>query len=96
MNVCHAYFDRHLIDDSYASRKGKGVYAAVEQAKTYTYQHHFYLKLDVRKFFDSIHHDVLKNQLRRFCFATKNCCLFLTKLLILMPQRLNAVCQSEI
>jgi RNA-directed DNA polymerase len=63
MNVCHAYFDKKLIHDCYASRKGKGTYAALERAKDYTRKYSWYLKLDVRKFFASIHHDVLKGQL---------------------------------
>ncbi|MBL7791237.1 MAG: hypothetical protein JNK77_02850 [Saprospiraceae bacterium] len=65
MNVCHKYFERMQIFDSYASRKGKGVHAALNRAKVFTKSYNWFLKLDVRKFFDSIHHEVLKNQLRR-------------------------------
>ncbi len=65
MNICHPYFEKQLIFDSYASRKGKGTYAAIERAQYYAYQNRFFLKLDVRKFFDSIQHDVLKAQLAR-------------------------------
>ncbi len=65
MNVCHPFFERSQIFDSYASRKGKGTYAAIERAKVYTKQHDWFLKLDVRKFFDSISHEVLTNQLIR-------------------------------
>jgi RNA-directed DNA polymerase len=65
MNVCHPYFERTLIFDSYASRKGKGTYAAIDRAKAYSNQYSFFLKLDVKKFFDSIHHAVLKVQLSR-------------------------------
>ena len=65
MNVCHDFFERKQIFDSYASRKGKGTYAALERAKKYTKRYAFFLKLDVRKFFASIHHGVLKNQLER-------------------------------
>lgn len=63
MNVCHERFERAQIFDSYASRKGKGTYAALDRAKRYTRQYEWFLKLDVRKFFESIHHDVLKTQL---------------------------------
>ena len=49
MNVCHEHFERAQVFDSYASRKGKGTYAALERAKHYTNQHGWYLKLDVRK-----------------------------------------------
>lgn len=65
MNICHAYFERPLIFNTYASRKGKGTYAALERAKIFTHQNRFFLKLDVRKFFESVEHDVLKLQLKR-------------------------------
>lgn len=65
MNVCHPYFEQHLVFDSYASRKGKGVHAALARAKRFTKAHRWYLKLDVRKFFDSVHHATLKEQLAR-------------------------------
>jgi hypothetical protein len=63
MNLCHDYFERRQIFDSYASRKDKGTYAALDRAKKYNKRNDWYLKLDVRKFFASIHHDVLKGQL---------------------------------
>ena len=63
MNICHEYFERKQIYDSYASRKGKGTYAALKRARTYTRKYAYFLKLDVRKFFASIHHLVLKEQL---------------------------------
>ena len=64
MNICHEDFERFQIYDSYASRKGKGTYAALARAQKYAKQYDWYLKLDVRKFFASIHHQVLKSQLR--------------------------------
>lgn len=63
MNVCHPYFERSLVFDSYASRKGKGTYAAIESAKLYSNRYNCFLKLDVKKFFESVHHAVLKRQL---------------------------------
>ena len=65
MNVCHPYFERVQIFDSYASRKGKGTYAALDRAKEFTRRYRYFLKIDVRKFFESIHHNVLKTQLGR-------------------------------
>lgn len=65
MNVCHPYFDRVLIDDSYASRKGKGTHAALKRAAAFSRSQAWYLKLDVRKFFETIHHGILKRQLCR-------------------------------
>ncbi|WP_373549154.1 RNA-directed DNA polymerase [Haliscomenobacter sp.] len=65
MNVCHGYFERVQIGQSFASRPGKGVHAALHLAQQFTRQYRYFLKLDVRKFFDSIHHAVLKTQLDR-------------------------------
>lgn len=65
MNVCHEYFERVQIGQSFASRPGKGVHAALHHAQQFTRQYRYFLKLDVRKFFDSIHHAVLKTQLDR-------------------------------
>lgn len=65
MNVCHEHFERVQVYDSYASRPGKGVHAALSKARKFTRSNNWFLKLDVRKFFDSIHHETLKVQLRR-------------------------------
>lgn len=65
MNVCHECFERAQIFDSYASRKNKGTYAALERAKTYTRRHEWFLKLDVQKFFETVHHTTLNDQLAR-------------------------------
>lgn len=65
MNVCHSNFEKFQIKDSYASRLGKGTYAAIEQAKTNQKKYNWFLKLDVRKYFDSINHSLLKSMLER-------------------------------
>jgi len=65
MNVCHPFFERVQIFDSYASRPGRGTYAALERANNFTRHYRWFLKLDVRKYFDSLDHSILKNQLRR-------------------------------
>jgi len=65
MNVCHPFFEKRQIDGSYASRPGKGTYAALDKAREYQRQYRWFLKLDVRKYFESIDHDMLKKQLRR-------------------------------
>ncbi len=63
MNVCHANFEKYQIFDSYASRIGKGTYAAIERASANQRQCKWFLKLDVRKYFDSIDHAILKSML---------------------------------
>lgn len=65
MNVCHATFERCQIFDSYASRKGKGTYAALERAFYFAGKYQWFLKLDFKKYFASISHEILKKQLRR-------------------------------
>ncbi|MCB0376035.1 MAG: RNA-directed DNA polymerase [Sinomicrobium sp.] len=65
MNICHPYFEKVQIYDSYACRKGKGTYAALARARIFTTQYPWFLKLDIRKFFDTVHQDVLKQQLGR-------------------------------
>lgn len=63
INVCKERFESNLIYDTYASREGKGVYAAIDRAKYGLSKYPYVVKLDVRKFFDSVSHDVLKKQL---------------------------------
>ena len=65
MNVCHANFEKYQISDSYASRIGKGTYAALERVADFQKKYKWFLKLDVRKYFDSIDHKVLKSILRK-------------------------------
>jgi len=65
MNVCACDFENRQMSHSYACRKGKGTFAALEQAARYQKKYQWYLKLDVRKYFDSIDHDVVFSQLQR-------------------------------
>ncbi len=65
MNVCEPFFERVQVFDSYACRRGKGTQAAVFRAAEFAGRRPAYLKLDVRKYFHSISHEVLKSQLAR-------------------------------
>ena len=65
LNHCHEDFERHQIFDSYACRRGKGTHAAVVRAQKFSKQHAWYLKLDVRNFFASVHHETVRGQLGR-------------------------------
>ena len=65
MNVLEPVLERPMIHHSYACRKGKGTHAAVEYAFKQCKSNIWFLKLDVRKYFDSIDHEVLKTQLRK-------------------------------
>ena len=65
MNVCHPFFERQLIDDSYATRVGKGTYKALDRAFASMKKYRYVAKLDVRKYFDNIRHDELMRKLSR-------------------------------
>jgi len=54
MNVCGDWFDRRLIDDSYACRVGRGRVAAILRAKHFSGRHPYFLRFDIRRYFDSI------------------------------------------
>ena len=55
------WFDARFIDDSFANRKNKGVYAAIQRLQHFMHQpqHRYYLKLDIRAFFPSIDRQTL-------------------------------------
>ena len=65
MNVCEPVLERAAVFDSYACRKGKGRMRAVERAQGYAHGHCWFLKLDIRKYFDSIDHAALRGLLGR-------------------------------
>jgi len=65
MNVCGPLFEKFQIYDSYATRPGKGQFSALSRVKGWTGKDMWFCKLDARKFFDSISHDVLFGQLCR-------------------------------
>lgn len=62
--ICHVlepYFERFFIYDSYACRKGKGTHAALARAKEFCKQYPLYFKSDIRKYFESIPHQGLRD-----------------------------------
>lgn len=65
MNILEPLFERQSIFHSYACRKGKGTHAAVLRAFGNTKAWPWFLKLDVRKYFDSVDHRVLECQIGR-------------------------------
>jgi len=65
MNICEPVFEKYQIFDSYASRRGKGQFAALDRARLFSRNNTWFLKLDIRKYFDSISHVVLKKHLAR-------------------------------
>ena len=65
VNVLEPIFERSFLPDSYACRKGKGTHAAVRRCRQFARRFRFVWKADVRKFFPSIDHEVLKGLLAR-------------------------------
>ena len=65
MNICEPIFDSFQIQDSYACRKNKGQHLALFRAVEFSQQYEWYLKCDVRKYFDSVSHSVLLELLER-------------------------------
>ena len=63
--VLEPLFERAAIFDSYACRPGKGSHRAVRRAQEFSRRFGRFLKLDIRKFFETVDHDVLKAGLRR-------------------------------
>ena len=64
-NLVEPIFDRSMIFDTYACRQGKGTHAAVTRAQQFSRRYGFVLKCDVRKYFHSLDHEVLKAILAR-------------------------------
>lgn len=64
-NILEDVFEKKMIYDSYACRKGKGSHAALSRANVFCKQYGFYLKCDIKKYFDSIEHTRLKALLRK-------------------------------
>lgn len=64
-NLIEPIFERQSVYDSYACRVGKGAHLAVKRCQLYTQRFKYFLKCDIKKFFESIDHDTLKVLLRR-------------------------------
>ena len=71
-NVLGPYLERHLIYDNSACRKGKGTHFALDRLTCFLRKYYrsngsngYILKCDVRKYFNSIDHEVLGQKVRR-------------------------------
>ncbi len=65
VRVCEPSFERCLIADTFACRRGLGQHAAIRRAFRFSQRFNYFLKLDIRKYFDSIRHDHLLAILER-------------------------------
>jgi RNA-directed DNA polymerase len=65
MNVLEPILERHFHPHSYACRQGKGTHAAADRLQYLMGRYRYALQCDVRKFFPSIDHEILKATFRR-------------------------------
>lgn len=63
-NILEPVFEKGYIYHSYACRKGKGTHRAVRRAQHFCRRYEYFLKCDIRKHFESIHHRCLKEMLK--------------------------------
>ena len=64
-NIIEPIFEPTFIFDSYACRKGKGTHKAVDRFTEFSRKNAYVLKCDIKKYFPSIDHEILKTQFRR-------------------------------
>lgn len=65
MNVLEPVLERHFHPHSYACRKGRGTHAAADRLQALMRSHRYVLQCDIRKYFPSIDHEILKGKFRR-------------------------------
>lgn len=66
MNAIEPPIDRRFIFDCWACRRGKGVHGAVRRYQEWARRYPYVLKMDIRAYFPSIDHALLKERLRRY------------------------------
>lgn len=65
INITESVFEKSQIYDSYACRKNKGTQAALLRALYFSRRFKYFLKLDMKKYFDSISHIKLNLLLKK-------------------------------
>lgn len=64
-NIIEPIFERTFIFDSYANRIGKGTHKALDRATQYARRFRYVLTCDIRQFFPSIDHPILRSVIAR-------------------------------
>ena len=62
-NITMPYFEKLFIADSFANRLGKGTHRALDACQKYSRKYQYALQCDVRQFFPSIDHAILRTTL---------------------------------
>jgi RNA-directed DNA polymerase len=65
INILEPLYEKRFISASYATRKNKGTHKAIAKAQQLQRNNHWYLKMDVRKYFGSINHKILLRIIKR-------------------------------
>jgi len=65
VRVIEPLFERRFIPDSYANRIGKGNHRALDRCQEFARRYRYVLQCDVRQFFPSIDHTILRGILAR-------------------------------
>ncbi len=65
MNFAGPVLDNAMTDSSFACRPGKGVHAAMKQVQKNIRRYPWYVKIDIKSYFDSIDHYRLLEKLKR-------------------------------
>lgn len=76
MNVCEPVLDAFAIEDCYACRVGKGTFKAILKCQKFSQCNKWYIKLDIKKYFDSIDHNVALSLLNNKIKDDRLCILF--------------------
>lgn len=79
-NIIEPIFEKIFIFDSYANRKNKGTHAAIDRFQQFSRINKYVLKADIKKYFPSIVHYILKNEIRKKIKCSET--LWLTDLII--------------
>ena len=65
VRVIEPIFERSFIEDSYANRAGKGTHLALDRCQAFARRYRFVLQCDLRQYFPSIDHALLRRILAR-------------------------------
>jgi retron-type reverse transcriptase len=64
-NIIVPIFERTFISDTYANRVGFGTHKALKKFTQFARSHRYILQCDIRKYFPTIDHEILKEIIRR-------------------------------
>jgi RNA-directed DNA polymerase len=64
-NLVEPIFERTFVADSFANRKRKGTHRALDSAQRFSRRYRYVLQVDVRQFFPSLDHEILRARIAR-------------------------------